>query len=295
MSSTGKGIGSAAVKSALQKIQDGQYYDGAQLVTTLMNRCISRGLYDDALKLCRLFGLEMVKVNQFDLAANFGLQMIKIFNDFGLIPTDERIQAILDLFTPTPNQVVEERNRFIERAIKWASDMSQNSDRTFVTRLHRAAAKGYQEFGLYGQAQGHLVFCMDANALALLVKEWREKGYASEHELFVLRLVLILLAKGDIDIAKSFIESSVFGFNFDSPILPPPIQFGYLLIEACRTRNVDFFDTLQTKYMLVIRRNQTTFKRLLQCIDQTIFNRQQGSTNILGMLSGLLGHPHELE
>lgn len=201
-----RSIGPAAIKSVLQKIKDGQYYDGSQMGITLINRCVSRGLDSEAVRLCFLFGMEMVKANQFDLSSSLGILMIKIFTEFELEVTDERIQMILDLFTPTPPNPSEERSRFIERAIKWAS-MDSGAE-SHLRTLHAAAGKAYQESGQFGQAQGHLVYCGDADALALLLKEWRQKGYPSEQELFVLRLILILLAKGDVSVAKSVLESN---------------------------------------------------------------------------------------
>lgn len=276
----------------MKKLENGQHYDAYSMVCTYVRRCLTRARHEEASRLCHTFGVEFIKKERYDLAAELGDLLVQVYVEFDLPVTEERISFILDLFEPRPPVPEVTRHRFIEHALKWVIDET-GTESDYALRLHRIAGLNYQKEKLFGRAQGHLIFCGDGEVLSQLIVEWRQEGYYSERELFLLRLILLLLAKGDVDVADKTLQSQALGLNFDSPHLPPAIQFAYLLTEACKDKNADFFDLLTSKYSLVLRRDKL-FSELVGVIDKKVLGRQptNGDLNLLNVISGLFSGPN---
>jgi hypothetical protein len=199
-----------------KQLHDKEYYDAYSMICTFVHRCIHRSQYIQALDLCHDFGLEFINHQRFDLACELGDLIITMLMEASLSVTQQRIQYILDIFEPFPDNCEISRHRFIEHALKWAIQ-NAGPDSPFVTQLHYAAGISYMKEKNYALAQGHLIFCGDGELLGTVVAQWLKEGYYSERPLFVLRLILLLLAKGDIKTAEeTFYSKGIFFFSYFS-------------------------------------------------------------------------------
>jgi hypothetical protein len=61
--------------------------------------------------------------------------------------------------------------------------------------------------------------------------------------------------------------------DLEQPDIPPAIQFAYLLLEACKEKNLLLFDVLTSKYSLVIRRDKL-FEDLINIINKRVMERE---------------------
>lgn len=191
---------------ARRKLEQHHDYDAYSMICTCVRRCLTYARHDEASLLCHTFGIELLKRERYDLCAELGCLMVEVYTEYDLPATQERAQCILELFDPAPPTTVVERHRFIENALKWVVKVA-GTESEYALRFHRAAGVNYQREKLFGKAQNHFIFCHDGELLGQLLVEWRKQGYPSERDLFVLRLVLLLLAKGDVQTAESTLHS----------------------------------------------------------------------------------------
>lgn len=283
--------GGVATQAILSKLDAQSYYDAHQMATALINRNIAKGRHVLAISLCATLGVEFIKRQQYALGATLGLLMVKVYKEFELPVTETAIGHILALFEPRPPVPIEERRRFIERALKWAhEETSASADtnpsgRRLVARLHDAAGRAFRDEKEYGLSQAHFLQTVNVTELARLIKMWMDAAYPSERELFLLRTVMALLVQGNVAAASELVQSPLLGLNFDNKQFLPPLQLAYLLPEACKLPSPSFLDVLKSKYSLVIRRDPG-FARLMSDIDQRYFGRGPvGGPDLFNLLS----------
>ncbi|CEL97893.1 unnamed protein product [Vitrella brassicaformis CCMP3155] len=281
-----------------KRINRGQFYDAHQVLTSYISRLTARGKRDEAASLCADFALKFAAKEQYGLTADLAITLIDLWKEEAdRLPcvTAERLETIVALFQACPPHSTKEKYRFINKAIKWTSttplEGQEGAESPYPNghpMLHTAAGKAYWAEKDFGSAQLHLVFGKDGCDLAAMVREWQPEAYPSEAPLFPLRTTLMVLSMNDIPTAVTFVESLI-GSDLDDPGLPPALQAAYLLAEACRLNDWDFFLMVQTKYQLVLRRDPS-FARYLEVIKGDVFGVKDANASggLMGMLSNLL-------
>ncbi|XP_058515654.1 Golgi to ER traffic protein 4 homolog, partial [Ochotona princeps] len=207
-------------------------------------------------------------VRQEELAVELSMNLLSCLEEEDLYDEDF-VPEILELFNAIAHAGGggREKYAFINRAILYSSSPEQPYG---DVRLHRAAADMYWRDGRYGLCQGHLIFCKDAPALAMMLRQWQKEGYMRERPLFWLRVVLLLLCLKDTETAEHVLRLSEQDWN--SPYVPAPFQLAYLLVEACKSKDQRFFLLLQHKYHLILRRDEFFFKCLNE-IEKRVIGR----------------------
>eukprot|EP00922_Rhytidocystis_sp_ex-Travisia-forbesii_P006082 GHVS01008813.1.p1 GENE.GHVS01008813.1~~GHVS01008813.1.p1 ORF type:complete len:311 (-),score=67.26 GHVS01008813.1:42-836(-) len=241
--------------------------------------------------------------------------MLECFKASECEVSEQRVDMLLHVFELCGSG--REKFGFIEKAVKWtkvtptassgsSSSASSSSCSPYVrsighTRLHLHAGIAAWMEGLFGRAQNHLVFCDgEGRRLCELVSEgggWISRGYSGEKDLFLLRLVLMLLAINDVRTADQVMDERRRGRTgqeekgneeeddvIDSISLVE--QFAYLLVSACKYKNCDFFNTVIRKYNLVLRRDGL-FSKLTEQISANVFGKPVAKKS--GFLSTLFG------
>jgi hypothetical protein len=284
------------------------------MVKTLYRRLCAKAQYAEAGQLCVDLAARFSRVGEFELAANLGQDLVSSLELRQEPPTDENLSQIEAILQGIPsNAASSQKYALINKALKWSGAVCT----TGHPRLHRIAALSHWADGEFGKCQGHYVFCGDGPGLAKMVREWRQKGYAIERDLFSLRVLLILLSLNDIATARSFWDVVNEGEALDLQVVEtdadfkeanwsyeeraiaaekaleaavpePALQFGTFLLAAAESRSIKFFRIVRSKYTLVSRRDRT-FDKYLDEIEAKVFGSRAQPNGIGALFDLLLG------
>uniref|UniRef100_A0A0G4GP14 Uncharacterized protein n=1 Tax=Chromera velia CCMP2878 TaxID=1169474 RepID=A0A0G4GP14_9ALVE len=304
-------------RSIEKKLEENQPYDASQMVKTLYARACNKGSFHEAADMAFDFALKFAQKELYTIAADFGMMMVQAWENactsnasVGEIEMDgssaqsvqssraaffsheDRRQKIQTVLSACPPKSSKDKFKFVERAVKNSiSDEVPDGD----PGLHKLAGEAYLSEEEYGKAQLHLVFCGDVQLLLALLAAWKAKCYASERDLLVLRLVLVLLSMKDVATADALVREYA---DLDAPFVDPPLQFAYLLVEACKQQQVGFYKHIKTKYTLVLRRDPA-FSECLAVIEAVCLGMEEqrgaggGLGNLMGMVSNLMRNLNE--
>eukprot|EP00927_Polykrikos_kofoidii_P043059 TRINITY_DN37107_c0_g1_i1.p1 TRINITY_DN37107_c0_g1~~TRINITY_DN37107_c0_g1_i1.p1 ORF type:complete len:409 (-),score=67.80 TRINITY_DN37107_c0_g1_i1:183-1409(-) len=183
------------------RIARGEYYDAQQMVKMLYRRLCSRGQIQGAQELCLKSARRFSDVGEHDLAADLGKDLVSTLEEFKISPSEEHFNHIEMIARHIPPyKALTQKYAFLHQALRWSTTVSPKGH----PRLHRLAADAYRAEGEYGKSQGHFVFVGDGEGLAAMIREWRQRGYPNEHDLFSLRALLILLSLNDVSTARTY-------------------------------------------------------------------------------------------
>lgn len=265
-----------------EHIENDSFYEAFQLIQSLYNRNMFKKKYKEASNLCLNFSQKFAECGQYDLSVELALSFIKALSEAECVVTNEIAQQIMSLFKKYPKYKAESKYRLMNKALKWAKEVDNS---TIGNQFHLCMANAYIEEGQFGSAQGHLVFCHDGAALANMVRQWQNFGYPSEKHLFSLRVIIILIFLDDIVTAEKFLQE--LNIDLDSNIVDPSIQFGYLLLMACKHKSRGLYEKLKKKYNLIMRRDKSFDLYLIE-IEKKFFGfSRKGNVNLFNLLSGL--------
>jgi len=284
----------------MEKIARGEYYDAQQMVKMVYRRLCAKGQTTEAAELCAGSAKRFSGVGEHDLAADLGKDLVATFEDSNAEPCEEnlgQIEAIVECIPP--NVAAAPKYALLQQALKWSSSASASKGHP---RLHRLAAKAYWAEHQYGKCQAHFVYCGDGTGLANMVREWRQRGYPNEEDLFALRTLLILLSLNDVATAREFwnavatvtmpeaggsasstatkstapdelrapTPAETPGATAVQETPEPTVQCGCFLLAAVEARNIVFFRMVRMKYALVTRRD-SSFDKYLDEIEANVF------------------------
>lgn len=287
--------GVSCSRSVDEKIDAGQYYDAQQMAKSLYRRLCAKAQHAEAGQLCVDLASRFSAVGEFELAANLGQDLVSSLEARQELPSDENLSQIEAIFQAIPsNAASSQKYALVYKALKWSSASCSSGH----PRLHRIAALSHWADGNFGKCQGHYVYCGDGPGLAKMVREWRQKGYTIERDLFSLRVLLILLSLSDLVTARSFWDAVNEGEALDlramdvaeneAEVPEPALQFGAFLLAAAESHSAKFFRIVRSKYTLVIRRDRT-FDKYLDEIEAKVFGTRVQQNGIGALFDLLLG------
>lgn len=281
-----------------KKIDQKQYYDGHQMIKTLIARQKSKQCFSDAVDTCIRYSLRFAGDAQYELCADLGILMIQSkideANRLGVDPADavssvEFVELIIGINSEIPFEGTRERIKLLEEAIR-ASRSSKHP--RGHPKFHELLGEAHLKEGRYGQAVLHLVLC-DEQVQPLLIaavdKAVDPKSlnavYASERSLFVLRTVFILLSLEKNSISRTILDHFKAGEDSNTDAC---LQFAYLVHEAAAVKDLDFLDEVKTKYQLLFRRDGQ-LQTFLEVIEQKMGRQRSQPKGLSSLFNSLLG------
>lgn len=282
-----------AVQRAIEeRLAKGDFYDAQQMVKTAHRRMCAKSQYARAADECVSWAKQFCGVQQYELAVDLASDLVESFEASKAAPSEEnlaRVEAIYELLPP--KVAVVSKYRVLHKAIAWSGQGGIGHP-----RLHRLAARSYWAEEDFGKSQAHMVYCEDGPLLATLVRDWRQRGYPNEKDLFTLRVLMILLSLNDLSTASSFwremasqdnCEAAAF-FEASDPAPPPPLQCGAFLLAAAEEKSLEFFRAVRGKYALVLRRDPT-FDAYLNEAELKVFGVRSQPGGLGDLFNALLG------
>ncbi|KAF8823073.1 putative edge expressed protein [Cardiosporidium cionae] len=270
------------MKGILEHIEAHNFYDAYHKLNALNRRFSSRVSPEFLVKEYFVMVSVLAKHKEYSLMLETLKDIISFYEKNSIPPTEERIFELVQFFKATEKQPLPNPSMkylIINRALNWSKTEACPEGNS---AMHLAAAVSHFHDRNFGSCQNHLVYCDNVSLLVLLINEWQKDVYPSERSLLTLRLILILLSIARIQLASKLLQS--LEINLNSKSVPAPVQFAYLLVEACLLHRLEFFELVKKKYQLVIRRDQS-FPKLLNGISKTVFNQKIEAFDIFSLLS----------
>ncbi|KAL8269209.1 hypothetical protein Esti_006866 [Eimeria stiedai] len=279
-----------------RKIDAGDMYDAQQLVKTFSNRFKSKGEPAVSVSICKEFALQFASKGYGALALDLATTALQCMQEQFVVPSEEQLQLVADLLEAstqdsTGGPTARDISTYVSRAVKW----SRKPEAPIGSlRLHRAAAAANWRIKNYGlcqaRANGHLVYCGDAEALGKLMDAWTPLGYPSERSFFWLRLVLMLLCLKRVDVANDLLLHYS-GVHWETDEVSAPLQVAYLAVSACNVKSIAAFTLVLRKYNVLLRRDPL-FTRCADQIKLEVFGvAKQQPASIASLFSNLFSIP----
>lgn len=261
------------------KIEQGSFYDAHQLCRAIFDRFGRRKDVNGGLDFGMSYGELFASKEKHELTVNLGLRTLQLLKDNDVKASDLYLEKLATFFILCPAHSTDGKYEFMNNLIGWSKTIYPDGS----PFLRSIIADAYLAEGKYGACQGHIVYCDDADAMAILVREWKVKGYPLEQDFFALRLICILLSRTRVDVAGKLLE------KLELPEVPqPPLQLAWLLWAACFERNLALLEVVQRKYALIIRVDPT-FEKLLSAIQSDLFGIKPQQNGMMAILQKMMG------
>lgn len=256
-------------KEAKEKIEKGLFYEAHQLVKIIINRKLQKKDFTRCINVLFYFSSKFVKEKQYVISCDLMYQSLVILMENEIEFNEQYAEKIIQIFNKCPPNTTEEKYKFMNKAISWSKD---DDDICGYIEFHRAIGVAYFEEQSYAIAHNHLIFLDDNELLFRVICAWRNEGYPSERDFFVLRSVLSLVVLGKYNQALELIQ--MFEPNLDKPDVNLPIQVAYLITNACIHKSLPLYEDVKYKYRLILSYDRE-FTKFLDEIDSAVFNKKK--------------------
>lgn len=275
-------------------MKEGQYYDALQLCRAIFQRFLKKKDLTGGVAFAEEFAEKFAEHGQYELTISLGQRVLEelVTNNSTVIPTMDYCEKLSTFFLLCPSNSTEAKYTFMHKLIQWSrgcDELSPTEKEEGSSFLHSLMADAYLAEGKYGSCQNHIIFCEDAQLMTELIRRWQIWGYPSETHSFLLRLVLILLSRRQIQVAGQLLKE--LKFSWDNPNLPGPLQAAYLVWASCAELCHELFAHVQKKYVLIFRVDPT-LQKLLLAVESSVFGIHHEQGGIMGMLQQMLGGPN---
>ncbi|XP_067619235.1 Golgi to ER traffic protein 4 homolog [Eurosta solidaginis] len=285
-----RGVNRVLVKLE-NSIESGNYYEAHQMYRTLYFRYTGQKKYSECLDLLLSGAMKLVSKQQETSGADLALLLIDTLEKRGTTEANndaeiwiERLGTIIGKLSSS----TVERETLINRAIKWSSDISENTLGHHA--MHKIIAQVFWNEGNYENARHHFLLSRDGNICGrILIKMHKNKGFDSEMDLFIVQAVLQQLCLKDRKAAEETFNS--FTTNHpdirrrESPFKQPLLNFIYFLFRCIDMGRQDTFRSLCDLYKPSLNRD-LSFQKYLVKIGVHFFGVAPPPTMASGGLMG---------
>ncbi|CAM9224647.1 unnamed protein product [Chrysoparadoxa australica] len=201
------------------RIEDGDYYEAAQLYKSSAARLNAQGKAQQSMELVTEGAVAMAKKEKLNAATELGLLLVESLEKEDQVITEESGHLLVSIAEAYPHACVEQVS-FLKAAVRWSGPSLLPS----MLRLRLLLARGLlatnepglaaRQFGASVALEGKVASSNGddgtanksstdvsanetgdfINEYADMIKAWSKQGYGSERDLFLCRAVLHLLA-----------------------------------------------------------------------------------------------------
>ncbi|KAL1452911.1 hypothetical protein WDU94_007095 [Cyamophila willieti] len=276
---------SSGISRVLNKLRDsvnnGNYYEAHQMYRTLYFRYLNQKKYTDLLAL--LFDGAEIFFEKDQEAS--GIDLTQLIIDTLVKSSTEgnsnnqlfsKLTKLLSRIRPDNLQ----RDEIISSALKWSKSVNNvnNKQASGHPGLHECIANMFWRENNFVLARYHFLHSSDGRNFALmLIQVHRERGYASEIDLFIAQVVLqYLCLQNKVTAHQTFENYTSKHPNIRTsgpPYYLPLLNFIWFLLKVIETGKLVAFNTLCQQYQTSIKRDPA-YADYLNKIGQLFFGIQ---------------------
>ena len=281
-------------KSVLAKLEEslkvGDFYSALQMYKTLLSRTPAKDI-NNARRIVEDGTIKLLEFGFPKAATELAKQFITDYLlEFKIPVNEEIIQTICNISNKyPPKDIVAQQDKisFLLESIDWSKKNDKPNPRG-TPMLHLVTAKSYFSIGDFSNASTHFLFSSAPNEHAKFLLFLGKRGFKSERDLFILRVVLQFLALENIkDASQTFNAWQGAAVGIETPAT----HLANFLIRAAQrgTNAAPLFDLLEQRYQPTLKRDDA-FNHYMSMIGHKLFGRPKPQMGgMMGMLSQMLG------
>ncbi|CAH0479210.1 unnamed protein product [Peronospora belbahrii] len=282
------------IKKLEFQLETGDFYSALQLYKTLFMRFLkgdepSAEQQEKAIQLAFNGAMKLIEHNQNTGATELANLMISVYTDFHH-PVDQqhkqRIHDITRAFVRKP-QYSTDLAQILKNAVKWSA--MEGARKRGDPELQLLLARAYRTAEDLTHAIKHFLHSENPQELADALFQWSMKGYPSESDLYLARVVLQLLSLENLRDANKVYEAYVAkcqsaGRSIDLPLF----NFTRFLLLTLERDALPLFQMLEERYAPALARD-SSLKSYLSIIGQKFYGLQPPRSGLSSLLETFLG------
>ncbi|GLG95286.1 Golgi to ER traffic protein 4 homolog [Gryllus bimaculatus] len=238
-------------------INAGNFYEAHQLYRTLYFRYLGQKKYAELIDLLYDGAILLLHHNQHTSGADLAILLVDVLTKSETESSDDLFEKLSRLFELIGSEVPE-RETYLSNALQWSARVTQEH-KSGHPYFHQSIAQIFWREKNYTLARYHFLHSTDGSGCAtMLVELHKQRGYASEIDLFIAQAVLQYLClqnkRSATEAFKSYTTQHP-NIKTGPPYILPLLNFIWFLLKAVESGKLGAFVVLCEKYEPSIKRN----------------------------------------
>ena len=272
-------------------LQDGDFYSALQMYKTLLSRS-SANEYKGAAKLAEEGSVKLLNKGFSKAATELARQLVEFLVESKIPVSDMLISIITNISNAYPQEVdaMNDKLLLLSDSVDWSKKCGAYP--RGEPKLHGLRARACLSVGEFGKASNHFLFSDSPDEFAKFLVALGKRGFNSEKDMFILRVVLQTLALENVKSANETLAAwkthhAKDGNSNDTPAVH---LCDFLIQSAQRGPGaVQLFTLLENRYKPTLQRDPS-FNNYMKLIGHRLFGQPKPQAGgMMGMLSQLMG------
>ena len=288
----GKKGTTSVMKKLEESLEDGDFYSALQMYKTLLSRTSPTDV-ENAAALAEEGSVKLLKKGFARAATELTQQFVAFLAEHSVPVTDNLLSNITNIADAYPKEVdaMQDKLLVLGDSIDWSKSCGAYPRGNPI--LHALRARAYLSVGEFGKASNHFLFAEAHEEFAKFLVALGKRGFSSEVDLFILRVILQMLALENLNDAALVLAAWKASVSHDSPksVDTPAVHLCDFLVQSAQRgpAAANLFALLEKRYHPTLERDPS-FASYMQLIGHRLFGRpkpRQGG--MMGMLSQMMG------